>query len=322
MGMKDLREALIDETSIILGPNFTVDVTETTTVPHSNDGKITFPNLDTERQGCKLVHVCVLYIDMRRSTELSLKLKPKTVSKLYSAFVRAMTQCARHYQGHVRGIIGDRVMVLFDGDTSFANAVNCAILMNSTAKYVLNKHFKSDEVTFGIGIDAGRTLVAKTGIRKNGADLHNYKSLVWLGRPANIASKLTDRANKPGKMQDLTKLNVIYDRGTILGGSNYVGQWEWPHEFVKNLRDTGYPSYALTHNDPAYRAVYVYDLPTETEARTPPILMSKLVWDGFRAAKPNDDSVTKGWFRAVDVEVPGLNSAVFGGDVIFTIFKE
>jgi class 3 adenylate cyclase len=322
MGMKELRETLIDETSIILGPDFTVEVTETSTVPHSNDGKITFPNLDAARQGCKLVHVCVLYIDMRRSTELSLKLKPQTVSKLYSAFVRAMTQCARHYQGHVRGIIGDRVMVLFDADTSCENAVNCAILMNSVAKYVLNKHFKSDEVTFGIGIDAGRTLVAKTGIRKNGADLHNYKSLVWLGRPANIASKLTDRANKPAEVTKLTRLNVIYDRGTLMTGSDFQGQWEWPHEFVRNLRDLGYPSYTLAHSNPAYRGFYVHDLPVETDAKTPPILMSKLVWDGFRAAKPDADSVKKGWFKAVDLKVPGLASSVFGGDVIFNMFKE
>jgi len=322
MALRDLKETLIDETSIILGPNFAVEVTETATVPHSNDGKITFPNLDTERQSCKLVHVCVLYIDMRRSTELSLKLKPQTVSKLYSAFVRAMTQCARHFSGHVRGIIGDRVMVLFDTDQSFENAVNCAILMNSTAKYIINKYFKSDEATFGIGIDAGRTLVAKTGIRKNGADLQNYRSLVWLGRPANIASKLTDIANKPSETQSLTRLNVVYDRGTILTGQNYVSDWDWPHTFVQKLKDTGYPSYALKHVDPAYRGFYIHEWPSETTAATPPILMSRLVWDGFRRAKPEDESVKNGWFQKVDVDVAGLESQVFGGDVIFTIFRD
>ncbi|MGC5798257.1 adenylate/guanylate cyclase domain-containing protein [Sphingomonas sp. NFX23] len=57
-----------------------------------------------------------MYIDIRRSTELSITHKPQAVAKLYSTFVRAMTKCARHFGGHVRGIIGDRVLVIFDCD--------------------------------------------------------------------------------------------------------------------------------------------------------------------------------------------------------------
>jgi hypothetical protein len=96
----------------------------------------------------------------------------------------------------VRGIIGDRVMVLFNPSTAHTDAVNTEILMNTICKNVLNERFKQNEVTFGIGIDYGRMLATKTGVRRHGYERHNYRSLVWLGRPANVASKLTDLANK------------------------------------------------------------------------------------------------------------------------------
>ena len=37
--------------------------------------------------------------------------------------------------------------------------------MNTICKGVLNKHFKQKEVTCGIGIDYGRMLATKTGVR-------------------------------------------------------------------------------------------------------------------------------------------------------------
>ena len=83
-------------------------------MPHSADGAITFPNLDEKTQGVKVVDTTVLYVDMRRSTDLSLRHHPHTVARLYSAFVRGMTRCAEMFGGEIRGIIGDRVMMLFE----------------------------------------------------------------------------------------------------------------------------------------------------------------------------------------------------------------
>jgi class 3 adenylate cyclase len=174
-----------------LRPNFQIGITNTDIVPHSNDAAITFPNMDAKAQGAKLIDTCVLYIDIRRSTDLNLSHRPTTVAKLYSAFIRAMTRVARYYKGHVRGIIGDRLMVIFDRKDAFVNAVNCAIAMNTVSKHIINRHFKANEVACGIGIDCGKMLATKTGVRRHGNEQVNYRNLVWLGRPANIASKLT-----------------------------------------------------------------------------------------------------------------------------------
>lgn len=211
MSLEDLRDELSEEVAAIFDSQFSISVTETNTVPQSDDPAITFPNLDTQTQGSKLITTCVLYIDMRKSTDLSYAHKPRTVAKLYSAFVRAMTRTARYHGGHVRGIIGDRVMVLFDVKDCFANAVHCAIAMNTVAQYIINKHFKANEVRFGIGIDHGRMLVTKAGIRRHGIEQSNYRNLVWLGRPANVASKLTDAANKPAEFEMVPKVRVAYE---------------------------------------------------------------------------------------------------------------
>jgi adenylate cyclase len=226
MGLKELRAEIDDEVSTLLGNDFAIEVTNTQYVPHAGDPAITFPDVTERSQGTKLIETCVLYIDIRRSTELNFSHKPRTVAKLYTAFVRAMTRVARHYEGHVRGIIGDRVMVIFDHVNCYTNAVNCAIAMNTVAKYIINKHFKANEVTCGIGIDAGKMLATKTGIRRHGEEQANYRNLVWLGRPANTASKLTDLANKPAESETNPTVRVAYDepvQPSVLGLSAFLG---------------------------------------------------------------------------------------------------
>jgi hypothetical protein len=163
-------------------------------------------------QGAKLIETCVLYIDIRRSTELNFTHRPKTVAKLYTALVRAMTRIARFYHGHVRGIIGDRVMVIFDSTGCFTNAVHCAIAMNTVSQHIINTRFKANEVTCGIGIDFGTMLATKTGVRRHGDEQSNYRNLAWLGHPANFASKLTDLANKPAETEKVKKVSVAYNK--------------------------------------------------------------------------------------------------------------
>jgi adenylate cyclase len=196
LSISNARNEIEDEISTIFASDFALDVTPTSSVPHSDDSAITFPNLDLRHQRSKLIKTAVLYVDIRRSTNLNLDHREPTVAKLYSAFVRAMTRCAAEFGGYVRGIIGDRVMVLFDPSTAFTDAVDTATLMNSVCQHELNKYFKQDDVTCGIGIDYGRMLATKTGVRRHGYERPNYRALVWLGRPANVASKLTDLANK------------------------------------------------------------------------------------------------------------------------------
>lgn len=314
--LSELSAELSDEVGTILAKDFAVTAISTKVVPHSSDGAITFPNLDAKTQACKLIDTCVLYIDIRRSTELSISHKPQTVAKLYSAFVRAMTKCARHFGGHVRGIIGDRVMVIFDCDDCFRKAVDCAVLMNSTSQYVINKHFTRNDVQCGIGIDAGKMLVTKTGFRRRGYEQHNYKNLVWLGRPANVASKLTDIANKPADGLTVDVVNVGYQTAY---SDQLHWQNEWPSDFAKNLNHTLLTG--LSHSNPNYVTHFMTTQHLETRAATPPILMTEPVFRALISAHPAVDYVSSGWFKPIQADVPGYSGIIYGGDVIFTAFR-
>jgi adenylate cyclase len=314
MNLIELRRDIDEEVSVILSGEFSIDVVETSIVPHSGDGAITFPNIDNKIQGTKLLETTVPYIDMRRSTELSLRHRRHTVAKLYSAFVRAMTRCAAQFDGEVRGIIGDRVMVLFQPKNCFENAIDTAVLMNSVCQKIINPRFAHNDVKFGIGIDYGQMLATKTGIRRHGEAQQSYRSLVWLGRPANVASKLTDNANKPEDSSDLALLQVAYNRF----GQLYY-QEEWPHNFVQQFTHDPV-SGLMRHYDPAFHSFTSYKKKIIQRAATPPILMTKRVYDGFEAAKGNAIELQNKWLTERDVQIREYRDKVYGMDVSYTAF--
>jgi class 3 adenylate cyclase len=315
MDLRAFRDDVETEVSTILASDFVLNVTDTASVPHSSDPAITFPNLDDRSQGVKLLETSVLYVDMRRSTQLNLSHRKETVARLYSSFVRAMTRCAAVFGGEVRGIIGDRVMVLFEPKECFSNAVDTAELMNSVCKYVIDKHFRHNDVEFGFGIDYGSMLVTKTGIRRHGDAQQSYRSLVWLGRPANIASKLTDCANKPEETSTLVMARVWYNYGFGLTCTE-----EAPHEFMQNFhRDAA--SGLMIHANRAFHHFETFNKVVTMKAATPSILMSKRVYDGFRSERPDAIELRNEWLRPVAADVTGYSEQVYGGDVIFTAFK-
>ena len=164
------------------------------------------------------------------------------------------------------GLIGDRVMVIFDRANAFVEmSIECAISMNSAAKYIINRHFKRGEVACGIGIDAGNMLATKTGVRRRGVDQGSYHNLVWLGRPANIASKLTDLANRPGETLQCPRVVASF-YPPRQPGEFFRRPPDWsemlrkniePSEFLRQLSvevSTG----KLVHSNPDFREMYIF----------------------------------------------------------------
>jgi hypothetical protein len=98
-------------------------------------------------------------------------------------------------------------------------------------------------------------------------------------------------------------------------------EWIWDDvelkEFVGRLKSTYGPTAStITHRDPLFRDFYLAT--REWITSTPPILMTKTVYDGFRKANPQRDSLQRGLWRPVPLFVPGYNGGIFGGDVIFS----
>ncbi len=311
MILKDFLQQISDDVKAVNASDFDVQVIETQVVPATDDKDITYENFDTRQKKCKLIETCVLYIDIRKSTELSLSHYPKTLTKLYSSFAKSMVKSARYYGGHIRNIIGDRVMVVFDSEKCFTNAVCTAILMNTIAANIINKHFKNNEVKCGIGIDYGKMLVTKVGTIKQGIDNPDYKALVWLGKPANIASKLTDIANKE-KSEKVVSEGYYYP---------LTDKWAWvdiSHDsFIDNLESL-HSGELLKHKKPYFRA-FIKDI---SKIMSCPILMTEMVYQGFCRENPYNISVTNKWWEIQSISIPEYDGAIYGGDIYFKAITE
>lgn len=142
MAIKDFLSGIDSEINKLFSANFIVNTKNTIFVPRDNDTSLTYENFDRNNKACKYLETCVLFVDIRGSTVISNSHQAQTLAKLYSAFVSTMIKAGRYYGGHIKGIIGDRVMVVFDQENCFDNAVNTAILMNSITKHILDTVIK------------------------------------------------------------------------------------------------------------------------------------------------------------------------------------
>ncbi len=315
MNLESFFSLIDSQVDVVLSSDFEIQVFETDYVPNFDDPKITYDDLEQKIKKCKRLESCVLYVDMRDSTKISASKRPQTLAKIYSTFVRSMIASARYYGGHVRNIIGDRVMVVFDKDDCFKKAIDTAILMNSVNKHILNKRIKDIDFKCGIGIDYGKMLIAKAGAIRKGAETEFYRSLVWLGKPANVASKLTDIANKT---------TTSYINGICQGNYyRYTDQWLWVKktydDFIDDLEVTH--SRNLRHKDEYFNAFFKTTLNPNTTS-TSPILMTQSVYEGLKKDYPNDKGIQEGWWKEQLVDVKDYDKIIFGGDVIFSSVKE
>lgn len=314
MALKNFLKDLDDSVKVVTSSDFEVEIIETEFVPSFSDASITYDNLDTKKKKCKRLESCVLYVDIRSSAKISAERQPKTLAKMYSSFVRTMIACARYYGGHVRNIVGDRVMVVFDKEKCFENAIDTAILMNSVCKHILNKRISSFDFRAGIGIDYGKMLITKSGAIRQGDEKEFYRSLVWLGKPANTASRLTDLAHKTEN----------YTIPAIHQGNYYpnIKDWHWqskPYEqFIDDLETTG--SRMLKHKDQHF-CTFIKTTMFHSETHSP-ILFTKSVFDGFKKARPNADSITNSWWSKKNLDVRDYDGDIYGGDVIFSAVED
>lgn len=311
MSLIDFLKELNDEVSTVNASDFNIEIIETQYVPAFDDPNITYDNLDTNRKKCKLLESCVLYVDIRDSAKISAANKGEALAKMYSSFVRSMIACARYYGGHVRNIIGDRVMVVFDRDECFTNAVATAVLMNTVCSRLLNKHIIGIDFRAGIGIDYGKMLITKAGAIRRGNEKEFYRSLVWLGQPANVASRLTDLANK--------KDSVYVPGVSQLLHYPLTNNWSWVdttyEDFVSNLTPTH--SRNLMHKD-TYFNFFITKQLGPFDYHHCPILMTKAVYEGYKEAHPNCNTVQKNWWSPQNLTVRDYSGEIFGGDVYFT----
>ena len=265
-------------------------------VPNVNTTSgLTFEGGDVKRG--RTIKTCVMYVDIRDSVKLNVDTHVNTMGKIYTAFTKAVLLAARHEGGCVRNIIGDRVMIVFPEENCFQHAVHCAFLVNSITK-LINNLFSSVNFRCGIGIDYGIMNVLKVGIDIRDDEKQENKNLVWVGPPANYASRLTDVANKE-----------VEDRYRIKGNT-FIGEiYEYSKDsLLKSL---------LVRNGALYPSLYHSVSSIESiKHHFPTILVSKSVYDEYEK-NPGDDSIIKGSWHEQDYPITDIKFSVYGTDAYF-----
>jgi class 3 adenylate cyclase len=133
----------------------------------------------------------VLYADMDGSTKLVDEQDPSFAAEVYKAYLHCAAKVVRSEGGEITAYDGDRIMAVFIGDSKNQSAVRSALKINYCVQKIVNPCLQAQypATTYvlrqTVGIDTSKLFVARTGIR-------NANDLVWVGRAANYAAKLTN----------------------------------------------------------------------------------------------------------------------------------
>lgn len=329
MASKTFLEEINGDVKDIINTKFEFTVTDAQQVPSYEHSSLTFENGVTKKG--KTIETCILYVDIRNSVALNNQHQKETMGKLYTAFTKAVLSIVDYHGGSVRNIIGDRVMAVFPPKDCFTHAVDCAVSINTVATRIINHHFKLNEFKCGIGIDYGNMLVLKNGIIKQGHDRTAYKNLVWIGRPANIASRLTDIANKEVTS---TRFKVYYNPYNFsrfgLGGlygstGNNNGPIYQNNVAIDDITDVEFAQ-KISWNDVLNMCYsggkFIKFEKNEIKTKFKGILMTDEVFKGFKNANPGRDSIVKGYWTEQKNEVKDYSGKVYGGEPYWSTMDE
>ena len=111
-------------------------------------------------------------------------------------------------------------MAVFTGTSKNTNAVRCALKINyaviNIIQPALNAQYNTDfKLAHVVGIDTSQMRTARIGV-------HGDNDLVWIGRAANYAAKLTNESGMPTWITD-----SVYDQmSSEVKFSNGTPMWE------------------------------------------------------------------------------------------------
>lgn len=181
------KDDLISEVKQIFLDQWVVQTT--TNVPDPEDLRLSNHAKDLEK-------ATVLYADLSGSTKM-VDTQPWTFSaEVYKAYLRCAARIISNEGGSITAYDGDRIMAIFTGDMKNTTAVRAAMKIHYAVQRIINPEMKAvyrDKdfvVDHVIGVDTSQLRTARIGVR-------GYNDLVWIGRAANYAAKLTSLAGKP-----------------------------------------------------------------------------------------------------------------------------
>jgi class 3 adenylate cyclase len=111
-------------------------------------------------------------------------------AEVYKAFLICAAKIIKNFGGTITAYDGDRIMAVFLGNNKNTSAVKTGLKLNWACKNIIqpaiNLQYSTDFVLkHTVGVDTSDLFVARTGVRGD-------NDLVWVGRAANWAAKLSD----------------------------------------------------------------------------------------------------------------------------------
>lgn len=202
MGLKDDLSAEVKRTFAVAW-----DVQSATVVPAAEDLRL------NANHAKDLELATVMYADLDGSTPMVEKYKWHFSAEIYKTYLRCAGAVIRSEGGVITAYDGDRIMAIFTGGTKNTQAVRAALKINYAVHNIIRPAIKAQyaDSTFVlnhvVGVDSSQLRAARIGVKGD-------NDLVWIGRAANYAAKLTTLSGKPiwitkavyDKMNDDVKL--------------------------------------------------------------------------------------------------------------------
>jgi class 3 adenylate cyclase len=170
----------------------------------------------------------VLYADLAESTKMVDQLSWLKSAEIYKTYLHCASKIIEQAGGIITAFDGDRVMAVFIGDSKCSSAATCALKINYAVQYIVNPSLKSmytsetHSVWQVVGIDTSILRVARTGV-------WGSNDLVWVGRAANYAAKLSN-LNEAGYFTYITAdvYDKLNDGAKMFEGKNMWERRTWP----------------------------------------------------------------------------------------------
>jgi class 3 adenylate cyclase len=186
-------------------------------VPEPSDLKMANDAIEFDR-------ATVLYADLSGSTNLVDTKIWQFAGEVYKTFLMCSGRIIRAQGGTITAYDGDRIMAVFLGGSQTSSAAKCGLMINYAVSQIINPALKAQYSTANysvkqvVGVDTSAIRAARTGVRGD-------NDIVWIGRAANYAAKLTelDMAERTWITEDAYK----YLRAEVReGGSPKQNMWK------------------------------------------------------------------------------------------------
>lgn len=178
--------------------------------------------------GAVEIDATFLYADLANSSKIAKELDRRVASKIYKAFLAGSCRIIKASGGTIVSFDGDRVLGIFYGNSKNSSASTCGRKIQYLVHQIIKPKFESKydsvknasfTIRHGVGIDTGTVLGVRAGVRGS-------NDLVWVGRPPNLAAKLSDiRESIYSTYITSSVYNKLNDSAKY-GGKNDDNMWE------------------------------------------------------------------------------------------------